>query len=51
MPNLVRKGARMPTTITVKEHIDCWSKQKERTTSVLSELTFNDLEREFKIRI
>ena len=43
MPNLVRKRAHMSTTITVKENIDGWRKQKERTASVLSELTFNDL--------
>ena len=43
MLNLVRKRVHMSTTITVKERIDGWRKQKVRTASVLSELTFNDL--------
>ena len=47
MPYIVRKRARMSTTITIKEHIDGWSKQKEKIALVISGLTFND----FKVKI
>ena len=42
IPQVVKRKGLLPTTITTTEHIQGWKKQKERTASVKTELTFND---------
>ena len=42
IPQVVKRKRLLPTTITTTEHIQGWKKQKERTASVITELSFSD---------